>query len=231
MAVAFVTGTKNVNGTDEQFFAIGTVQGDGYCYFNDDDFYRCYQDGSMLQIFYERFSRWVITNVIQNISVSGFNVSGVTGGGGSVAPDGTVEAMVKWAEGIASDPSHGYDQTNRNGPDYDCSSLVMWAMHEGMGIPLFPAYNVGGLWQYAPQYGWVQHSGMGNNVSELVRGDVLIALGYHCAIYAGQQQVVQATSNELNRATGGQTGDQTGEEICVGPYYSFPWTGILRYGS
>ena len=37
--------------------------------------------------------------------------------------DAHVEAACKWAESIAADDSHGYDQGNRNGPDYDCSSF------------------------------------------------------------------------------------------------------------
>ena len=32
------------------------------------------------------------------------------------------EKAVTWAIKIANDPAHGYDQDNRWGPDYDCSS-------------------------------------------------------------------------------------------------------------
>ena len=35
------------------------------------------------------------------------------------------EKAVTWAIKIANDPAHGYDQDNRWGPDYDCSSLVI----------------------------------------------------------------------------------------------------------
>ena len=31
---------------------------------------------------------------------------------------------------MANDDAHGYDQNHRNGPDYDCSSLVGTALHE-----------------------------------------------------------------------------------------------------
>ena len=30
---------------------------------------------------------------------------------------------------IANDSKHGYDQTHRNGPDFDCSSLVATALN------------------------------------------------------------------------------------------------------
>ena len=36
-----------------------------------------------------------------------------------------IENAVARAKEIAADDSHGYDQANRWGPDYDCSSLVI----------------------------------------------------------------------------------------------------------
>ncbi|MFR8905050.1 MAG: hypothetical protein ACLVHS_14945 [Blautia wexlerae] len=41
------------------------------------------------------------------------------------------EKAVTWAIEIANDPAHGYDQDNRWGPDYDCSSLVISAWRTG----------------------------------------------------------------------------------------------------
>ena len=38
-----------------------------------------------------------------------------------------IDKAVTWAVGIANDNSHGYDQADRWGPDYDCSSLVIQA--------------------------------------------------------------------------------------------------------
>ena len=35
-----------------------------------------------------------------------------------------IETAVNWAIGIANDNSHGYDQGSRDGPNYDCSSLL-----------------------------------------------------------------------------------------------------------
>ena len=37
----------------------------------------------------------------------------------------TVDTAVETARAIAADARHGYDQTERWGPDYDCSSLVI----------------------------------------------------------------------------------------------------------
>ena len=38
-------------------------------------------------------------------------------------------------EAWAGDPAHGYDQTSRWGPDYDCSSLVISA-YEQASVPV-----------------------------------------------------------------------------------------------
>ena len=38
-----------------------------------------------------------------------------------------IDSAVAWAISIANDDTHGYDQTDRWGPDYDCSSLLRQA--------------------------------------------------------------------------------------------------------
>ena len=51
-------------------------------------------------------------------------------------PDAALASeAVAFAVGIAEDPAHGYDQVNRWGPDYDCSSLVISAF-EAAGVPV-----------------------------------------------------------------------------------------------
>ena len=44
-----------------------------------------------------------------------------------------IEAAVNWAIQIANDNSHGYDQANRWGPDYDCSSLLIQSEERRVG--------------------------------------------------------------------------------------------------
>ena len=44
------------------------------------------------------------------------------------------------AEQIAADDSHGYDQIHRNGPDFDCSSLVCYVVRS-VGIPVTSTYT------------------------------------------------------------------------------------------
>ncbi len=44
-----------------------------------------------------------------------------------------INTAVEWALQIANDNSHGYDQGNRWGPDYDCSSLLIQAWENAGG--------------------------------------------------------------------------------------------------
>lgn len=66
--------------------------------------------------------------------------------------------------------------------------------------------------------------------SGLRRGDVLLNVVHHTAMYCGAGQEVEASINELGTATGGQPGDQTGREFLVRPYRNYPWNCVLRYG-
>ena len=51
-----------------------------------------------------------------------------------------IEKAVEWAVAIAKDDSHGYDQAHRDGPDYDCSSLLCWAYYNA-GLNTRPGYT------------------------------------------------------------------------------------------
>ncbi|MBQ2896395.1 MAG: hypothetical protein IJE26_06770, partial [Oscillospiraceae bacterium] len=51
-----------------------------------------------------------------------------------------IEKAIAWALSIANDPAHGYDQTKRWGPDYDCSSFVIEAFKKA-GLPLTATYT------------------------------------------------------------------------------------------
>lgn len=226
--VAYITGTKVVLGTETDFAAVGTVQDGGWWYFNDNEFYRYREDIKCLQVHYEQRDRWVNSNAIQGIKITAFDPANINAGGGAVAPSQDIEGMVQWAIDIANDASHGYDQTYRTGPDYDCSSLIYSAANAagfdvGMGSTRTMRADF-------TAKGWVWTPGGGNEVSTLQRGDILLDESSHVEMYIGQMQNVGAHSNEFGGITGGQTGDQTGREISVGPYYSKPWDGMLRYG-
>lgn len=140
-----------------------------------------------------------------------------------------IETAVNWALGIANDNSHGYDQGNRWGPDYDCSSLVI-SSYKKAGVPLTSTYTGNMLGDFL-SHGFKNVTSSVNLASGggLQRGDVLLNVVNHTAMYIGNGQVVQASSNENNGIIGGRTGDQTGKEIWVSGYYNFPWDYVLRY--
>lgn len=139
---------------------------------------------------------------------------------------------VAWAVETAARAEHGYDQTSRWGPDYDCSSLVISAYEQaGTGVRAAGATYTGNMRTAFLSCGFADVT---NTVSlpsgtGLVAGDVLLHEQNHTALCIGGGQIVHASGNEKGGIIGGQTGDQTGGEICVRSYYNYPWDCVLRY--
>lgn len=145
-----------------------------------------------------------------------------------IGASAVIEAVLALAIAWAQDRAHGYDQSSRWGPDYDCSSFLI-AVWEACGVRVREAgaTYTGNMRQAFKRCGFVEVPIAGG----LRPGDVLLNEANHTAMYIGNGQIVQASINELGRTTGGQTGDQTGREICVMPYYvpSYGWDCVLRY--
>lgn len=222
-----ITATK-ANGNENAY--IGTIGDDGFVYFNDIDFYRFKPEGTWEQNLYilnrSRYS-WTKSQVFTKLSAVNLNA-----GNGSVAPGGGgVEGACVWAVGIAEDNSHGYDQITRDGGvDFDCSSLVSWAFREnGFDIP-WPSPATFNMVSAFTAAGFTWLPGIGNRASDCQRGDILLNINAHVEIYLGNGMNVGAHINEFGGIYYGQPGDQTGNEISVSGYYSFPWDGVLRYG-
>lgn len=135
-----------------------------------------------------------------------------------------VALAVKWA----ADAAHGYDQASRWGPDYDCSSFLI-AVWEAVGVHVREAgaTYTGNMRAAFLRCGFVA---LPPTVA-LRAGDVLLNEVHHTAMYIGSGQIVQASINELGTVSGGRTGDQTGREICVMPFYvpSYGWDVVLRF--
>lgn len=140
-----------------------------------------------------------------------------------------IDSAVSWARQIAADPRHGYDQANRQGPDYDCSSFVIAAFKQA-GVPLKSTYT-GNMKADFLQRGFTDVTQRVNRATGagLILGDVLLNERNHAALYIGNGRIVQASINELGTTTGGKTGDQTGREIYERGYYNYPWDCVLRY--
>ena len=143
-----------------------------------------------------------------------------------------IGAAVELARCMASDGKHGYDQTHRWGPDYDCSSLLI-TVWEQAGVPVRAggATYTGNMREVFMRCGFADVTGevsLGDGRG-LVAGDVLLNHRNHTAMMVDKYNLVQARINELGTVTGGQTGDQNGGEIAVRSYYNFPWDCVLRY--
>ena len=140
-----------------------------------------------------------------------------------------IEKAVNWIIGIANDNTHGYDQGSRWSPDYDCSSLVISAWKQA-GVNLTCTYT-GNMYANMVNNGFSDITSQVNLAtgSGLARGDVLLNVSSHTAMYIGNGQICEATGNESGGIIGGQTGDQTGREICINSYRNYPWNYVLRY--
>ena len=132
-----------------------------------------------------------------------------------------IETAVAWAEQIAANDRHGYSQSHRNGPDYDCSSMVGTALSKA-------------------RFAVTKYSTTRNLESQLIkcgfkkchapwkRGDIHLAAGHHVTMSTDASHIVHASQSE-NGGIDGETGDQTGREICVRPYYSLPYENTVHY--
>lgn len=140
-----------------------------------------------------------------------------------------IQDAVAWARRIAADDSHGYDQTNRWGADYDCSSFVISA-YKAAGVPLECTYT-GDMRGDMLRRGFADVTASVNlsTGAGIQEGDVLLNYARHTALALGGGRIVQASINERGTATGGTPGDQTGREIYERAYYNYPWDCVLRY--
>lgn len=131
-----------------------------------------------------------------------------------------VDFMVR----IANDDTHGYDQTNRNSPDYDCSSLVATALYNA-GFPVKPSSWTGNLEEQLRKCGFDDCS------KPWKAGDIHLSTWNHVNMSISENQIAEATINEKGTVSGGQTGDQTGNEIHIANYYEYSdgWDKHLRY--
>lgn len=139
------------------------------------------------------------------------------------------ESAAVFMEQAAADDSHGYDQGSRWGPDYDCSSLVISAWRAA-GVPLSCSYT-GDMRGDMLRRGFEDVTSYVNlsGGEGLERGDVLLNERHHTALYLGGGELAHASCNENGGARGGRSGDQTGREVCVRPYYDYPWDCVLRF--
>lgn len=132
-----------------------------------------------------------------------------------------IEKTVAWAEQIAADDRHGYSQVHRNSPDYDCSSFVGTALANA-GFPISIYSTTRNLGEQLENAGFVKCG------KPWRRGDIHLAAGHHVTMSVDANRIVHASQSE-NGGIDGQTGDQTGKEICVRSYYDLPYENTVHY--
>ncbi|MDR1185665.1 MAG: RICIN domain-containing protein [Coriobacteriales bacterium] len=142
---------------------------------------------------------------------------------------GNKQKMIDFAVAIANDNSHGYDQNNRWGPDYDCSSLMYASARAGgYNVPTSGTRYTGTMKSHFEAAGFkaVPFDG---NLNDLTPGDIMLNVRDHTEMYIGGGKFVGASINEYGGVTGGKPGDQTGREIRITPsyIYSTGWNYVL----
>lgn len=157
--------------------------------------------------------------------------------GSSSSGSSSIDKALDWAKKIAADDSHGYSQNHRTGPDYDCSSLVYYALKQaGFNLGINYPFATGIMAQTLEKAGFKRVADPDvSSFKNLKPGDVLLchnASCQHTGFYLGNGQTVEAHYDESGGTVGAQQGDQKGDEISVGPG-SF-WKGqsvmVYRYG-
>lgn len=196
-----------------------------------------------------------LNDTMQNIQRMGGNPtqggSTVTSGSGSnncpqepgaVAGEG-IQKAVNWARMMAESNAYGYDQATRTSGwekwqlepgctdqcgNFDCSSFVSAALTVGGYFETNPQFNTGNQPQVLEQAGFTRVASSASSATDLQAGDILIASGRHTAIYIGNGQIAETGHDENNQSSGGQPGDQTGDENLVREFYNYPWDMVYR---
>ncbi len=138
-----------------------------------------------------------------------------------VADSEKVNAYLKWAFDTAADDSHGYSETRRfANPDYDCSSFVWYALHDGakiQGMGSAP-WNTQGMHATLGRFGFQNLGRL--DPKDLKTGDILLDPVNHTEIFTKPGKSIGAHKPYGHP----EPGDQTGKEVAEG----YLWTGYLE---
>ena len=225
--IAIIQAQRYIDGQVQNCVYLGSIQDNGWIYFNDDVFWRAKADNSIVQLLYLSKEIWVNTNSLEITSISPLNATqsqNVINGGGAAAANADVETAVQWAINKASTGLVSYSQSNRNLKDpnqymYDCSSFVITAFYVG-GFDA-AAYATPSMRQAFIDLGFTWIPGNYFPAETLLRGDIQLNenpgnLG-HTNIYIGNNQDVDCGGSGARIIT--HTPDDFGNG----------WHGILRY--
>lgn len=187
-----------------------------------------------------------LSDAMQNIKTMGGDPMQ---GGATLSSAGctgvTGEGMTKginFAVAIANNNGYGYDQPTRetgwqkwqSDPNcthecgsFDCSSLISAIVTIAGYTSQNPEFDTSSEASVLAQAGFKKVASSATTSTGLLPGDILLA-GDHTEIYIGNNQLVGAHENENHGISGGQVGDQTGDEISIKPFYDDSWIGVYR---
>ena len=179
-----------------------------------------------------------LANAKNACAIAGYEKYRVYGPDGSVAwpAAGTTTAQkaVRWALAIAADNSHGYNNAKGKrlgNPDYACSSFVAGAWRAA-GVPVTADAYTAKMRTDFLAAGFEDISSKVNlrTGAGMKCGDVVLRPGVHVEMVTGaKHKLVGARGNATGGPMNGKSGDQTGGEIAVIPWWDDGWTICLRY--
>lgn len=148
------------------------------------------------------------------------------------------EHIASFAEAVALDDSHGYSQARRTGnPDYDCSSLVYYAVTKGAGVNLGQPYPFAtpSMKSVLTRSGFTHLSWSGNPkdaVNQLKRGDIIVNPSTHTEVYVGGGLFAgarHATPQGIEDGNPGDQGKGAKQEIGISSGISTNLYDVYRY--
>lgn len=171
-----------------------------------------------------------LTSIIKTHDLTRYDKQLTQGGTTMGRKDKLIERMLYWC----NDANLGYDQSQRwdiwPGGECDCSSLVYWCLGEAgyWEKPANPAAHTlytGTLQRDLLAMGFTKLPPSGYPQP----GDVVLNDSHHVAVCTGPNgQLSMASIDERGKASGGQAGDQTGQETKTRSYYNYPWNNFYR---
>ena len=146
-------------------------------------------------------------------------------GNSSASPAGTAEAnnsvskFLKAMEAIADDNSHGYSISNRNGPNYDCSSFVFYSLvNAGILDASQGPFNTSNMGSVLTAAGFEQ---IPYDRNSLQAGDIVVdprpgVSGHTTTIYSNENGEIKEIAAHYDMD--GRSGDSSGNEISIASY-------------
>lgn len=160
-----------------------------------------------------------LTTLLSTLGADGYKLLqswGLMVGGGN-----GVKGAMSIFENLLDDDVHGYSQSNRWGPDYDCSSSIIYSLQQA-GMDTGGASYTGNMSDALTSVGWQRLPVPDDAPNGLQAGDILLNDAEHVGWWLGN--ALGAFHDDYD----GAPGDSSGREANRTGYYNRPWNAILR---